>query len=527
LGGGSLTQNQTGAIFRARRQDVDMALVELAAIPDQSFNVHYAGWDRSGDAPTGTVGIHHPRGDEKAISFSSQLLIQSNSCIISGTSNTHWTVPRWDDGTTEPGSSGSGIWHPQRQRVIGFLSGGGAACGNSLSDCYGRMDVAWDGADASSRLRDWLDPRSVSTPVGVDGADPFGFVIAVEPERISQCTREDARFAVSLAGVGGFSEEVTMSVAQAPGGTTTTFSVNPLSTDGSSELVIGNLADVDAGVYEMTLNAVSQSQSRQVTLGLTLFAGSPDAPVLSLPVSGSLGVNLFPNISWSAVADAIEYQVQIGLNGNFSNPVLDLITADTQLAVQSALAGDENYSVRVRAINSCGGGDWSTVGVFRTEAAYCKSPDLAIPDNSQDGVADVLDIATIGRLTDLEMVLVLEHTWIGDLIVRLVNQSTGTSIRLLENNNCDGNDINVRILDEAGRSLQTDCQSASIAYPEPSYSPLDALSAFDGEELAGGWTLQVSDNAAADTGVLRQWCLIPKLQIETVFGDSFERDERL
>ncbi|MEE4295541.1 MAG: hypothetical protein V2J20_02860, partial [Wenzhouxiangella sp.] len=30
LGGGSLTQNQTGAIFRARRQDVDMALVELA-----------------------------------------------------------------------------------------------------------------------------------------------------------------------------------------------------------------------------------------------------------------------------------------------------------------------------------------------------------------------------------------------------------------------------------------------------------------------------------------------------------------
>ena len=44
------------------------------------------------------------------------------------------------------------------------------------------------------------------------------------------------------------------------------------------------------------------------------------------------------------------------------------------------------------------------------------------------------------------------------------------------------------------------------AYPEPAiFQPYQALSAFDGESLAGDWTLKVSDIAGDDTGALNSW----------------------
>ena len=171
LSGGSLAQNQTGATFRASRFDVDMALIELSSNPSTSFNVFYSGWDRTGNVPAGTTGIHHPNGDEKAISSDDQSPITSNSCIGGETPNTHWQVS-WNRGITEVGSSGSGLWEKTNKRLIGFLSGGESFCETPTApDCYGKFSVAWDGANAASRLRDWLDPNSTQTTV-VDGANP-------------------------------------------------------------------------------------------------------------------------------------------------------------------------------------------------------------------------------------------------------------------------------------------------------------------------------------------------------------------
>ena len=171
-GGGSLAQNQNGTIFRAARADVDMTLVELEDMPDTAFRVFYSGWDRSGTVPPGAVGIHHPNGDEKSISFANTALSTVNNCIDTGggSVNTHWNVV-WNSGVTEPGSSGSGLWTPTHH-LVGFLSGGGSACATpSESDCYGKFSVAWSGATSSTRLQDWLDPLNTGAAT-VPGRDP-------------------------------------------------------------------------------------------------------------------------------------------------------------------------------------------------------------------------------------------------------------------------------------------------------------------------------------------------------------------
>ena len=160
LGGGSLAQNQTGAIFRASYAPSDFLLVELSASPDPAFNVFFTGWDATGAAPASTVGIHHPSGDEKAISFNTNPVTSTalGSSLVNPAA-THWRVDDWEDGTTEGGSSGSCLWDAATQRCVGQLQGGFASCTSITDDWYGKFSVSWTGGGtAATRLMDWLDP---------------------------------------------------------------------------------------------------------------------------------------------------------------------------------------------------------------------------------------------------------------------------------------------------------------------------------------------------------------------------------
>jgi hypothetical protein len=49
------------------------------------------------------------------------------------------------------------------------------------------------------------------------------------------------------------------------------------------------------------------------------------------------------------------------------------------------------------------------------------------------------------------------------------------------------------------------------------------LDVFDGESLAGDWTLRVIDNVAQDTGVFNRWCVLPELELaDKIFTHGFE-----
>jgi len=148
-----------GASLRARDAGTDFALLELNSLPAAPY--YLAGWDRSNTGANGVIGIHHPSGDVKKISKENQSL----TAAAFGGANT-WQVPNWDEGTTEPGSSGSPLFN-LNGLIVGQLYGGSAACSglvnNGAADYYGRFDLSWDGAGtSSSRLKDWLDPNNLN-----------------------------------------------------------------------------------------------------------------------------------------------------------------------------------------------------------------------------------------------------------------------------------------------------------------------------------------------------------------------------
>lgn len=149
---GKLTDFNTGSVHLTSGSKSDFTLVKLNSQPNPEWNVKYAGWDASANGyDSAVVGIHHPNVDEKSISFENDnAVISSYGGSSSPGDSTHVRVVDWDKGTTEPGSSGSPLFN-SNHRVIGQLHGGGAACGNDLSDYYGRLHTSW------SSLKEHLD----------------------------------------------------------------------------------------------------------------------------------------------------------------------------------------------------------------------------------------------------------------------------------------------------------------------------------------------------------------------------------
>lgn len=151
-------------------------------------------------------------------------------------------------------------------------------------------------------------------------------------------------------------------------------------------------------------------------------------------------------------------------------------------------------------------------------------------------LTDSLTVTSTELITDLNMTLVVTHTFVGDLSFTLTHKVGGVtlskarviSMPLFEipvisqthgEHSCDGNDINVTLDDEASLSIQEDCNIQDAREPqEPayingeSYRPAESLNAaFVGQTVGGEWILQVTDNVSGDVGSLFEWCLEPTL----------------
>ncbi len=163
----TVNQTTSGATRRAANAKSDMKLLHLDGGLDEAWELEWAGWDRTGEAPNFSVGIHHPSGDiMKVCRDNGPLRKIATQFEIPDTEM--WEITEagsgWELGVTEGGSSGSALFDPSG-RIIGQLAGGFAACSgtgdNGRFDQYGRFEVSWDFGNAeSNRLVDWLDPTN-------------------------------------------------------------------------------------------------------------------------------------------------------------------------------------------------------------------------------------------------------------------------------------------------------------------------------------------------------------------------------
>lgn len=247
-------QTANGATILANGSVADFALLEIdnMTLTDaQNWNCFYAGWDNS-DATTVTqaTGIHHPSGDLKKICR------ESNAPYHATASGAQvWWIDAWEQGVTEPGSSGSPLFD-QNQRIIGQLYGGLAACtspngtsNNGDYDYYGRFGVSWVNGVSS-----YLAPGSCGTATTNDGYDPNAPTCT---GTLSSSTTEETCF-------GDDDGSITVTVTGGAGPFTYTLSGNSQST--------GTFNNLAQGTYSVQ---VEDNNSCISTINVTL--GGPAA----------------------------------------------------------------------------------------------------------------------------------------------------------------------------------------------------------------------------------------------------------
>ena len=191
-----LAFSTSGAIVKANNPESDFALIELSEGPiyfvnqTPSYTPYYLGWDRTGTAGTGGVGIHHPRGDVKKIA-THNITPPTNSNCMDFTYNggylanssfwrINWMATPNGYSVTEGGSSGSPLLNNSR-RIIGQLFGAGYCsnpnCSNPPVDIgnYGKFSVSWTGNGATDnrrKIQPWLDPNNTATTLDGIAACP-------------------------------------------------------------------------------------------------------------------------------------------------------------------------------------------------------------------------------------------------------------------------------------------------------------------------------------------------------------------
>ncbi len=125
-----------------------------------------------------------------------------------------------------------------------------------------------------------------------------------------------------------------------------------------------------------------------------------------------------------------------------------------------------------------------------------------IGPGSGEVTESVITLADNFIINDVNITLNLEHTYTGDIDIKIVGPD-GTEVELSDRNGGSGNDYSNTTFDDDA----SDPISSGTPPFTGSFSPDGNLSDFNGLTSAGDWTLVITDNAGGDGGQLLDWTL--------------------
>lgn len=151
-------------------------------------------------------------------------------------------------------------------------------------------------------------------------------------------------------------------------------------------------------------------------------------------------------------------------------------------------------------------------------ATMCVSGlDQAIASGTDAGATLTFALPKGALVTGVGVEIEARHTWLGDLVIQV--EHGGTFVTLIDRVNmdvfpfgCGGRDIDAIFRDDANATPADLCAPTTPdPQPEPMLAgdlrPEGALSAFNGSDPSGAWTITISDLAANDSGTLDLVCV--------------------
>lgn len=323
----------------------------------------------------------------------------------------------------------------------------------------------------------------------------------------SNCTGADVSYTIPYSTLGGFSGTTTFSVTGQPAGSTATFSPASISVDGSVVLTLSDTQNATPGFYSMIVTAVSGAETKTVPLYFQLFDSNFNGLNLNSPANFATGQPVNVTLTWTAIANATAYDVQVASDMMFTN-IIASTTVFTNSYTTNGLAEVTDYYWRVLPKNTSCSGVYTEAFTFGTGQVVCSNfvstnVPITIPTTANVTVNSTLVVPDTLVLSDVNVTVNIAHTWVNDMTITLISPA-GTQVQLVANPCVSDNLQNIQAtFDDSGNTVVC-ATNPAISGIVKSVQP---LSAFNGQSATGTWTLRVLDSFNQDGGAINSWSL--------------------
>ncbi|MCB1587598.1 MAG: DUF11 domain-containing protein [Xanthomonadales bacterium] len=274
--------------------------------------------------------------------------------------------------------------------------------------------------------------------------------------------------------------------------------MNVIGDSAGSALNAGPIAtmDVCAAIPANNNNVIEPGEVVNFTIPLSASGGDYTNVVGTL-TSGTAGVTIVSGL---------------GMYGNITDG--NTVNATYSIQVDEAVACFSSIDLNLAVTSTEDNFNFPFMRDVGQAAAFTYNGlPAAVTDNDPIGTSVTADVSGVaGPITDVDVQVNITHTWVGDVQIDLTSPG-GTTVRLLDRPGvpastfgCNNNDINVLFADgQADPEAVCDAAGSAAAWPVANAGPTTPLSAFNGEDANGTWTLTVIDNAGGDTGTIVDW----------------------
>lgn len=189
-----------------------------------------------------------------------------------------------------------------------------------------------------------------------DGVESFALppscTLAITPLLADLCQPQAAQFAVALGP--SIQGATTLSVTNAPTGTTVAIIPNPVTPPAQSTITVGNTTAAAPGLYRLEISGTDSTANYRTAVELALATAPPAAPQLLAPASAAMDISAEPTFTWAATPQATYYALEVSTEPTFATLVYTATVRTTTVQIPFALRSDQHYHWRVTARNGCG-----------------------------------------------------------------------------------------------------------------------------------------------------------------------------
>jgi subtilisin-like proprotein convertase family protein len=333
------------------------------------------------------------------------------------------------------------------------------------------------------------------------------------------CQGSSVSYTIKYDALAGFSGLTTFSVTGNPPGTSVVFSPTSISASGTVTMTVSNTTGVTPGFYSLNVTATSGAVTKTAPFYLDLLNSNFAATTLSSPANNSVGQGVSLNLTWVADSNAASYDVQVATDLAFTNIISSGNSTTTSYAVSGLLEGT-TYYWRVLPKNSACSGTFGPEYRFTTGVVSCPGTvastnvPLTIPTTANVTINSTLNIPSGGVISDVNITMNVSHTWINDMTATLISPS-GTQVQLFAQPCTSASILNINAtFDDSGSNVVCGTNPGISGTVRSS----QLLSAFNGQNSTGTWTLRILDSFNQDGGSLNSWslniCTIQPLSID-------------